>query len=341
LIEMTGITSAEQPAGLPAGAPAPCVVHLVRAANGVDPFRAFIDSYICNPAGVPHELVLLFKGFDSERHATPYLELADGLYAQTVFVDDEGFDLTAYDVAARRLDRNHYCFLNSFSEILAPDWLKHMYSALLSPGAGLVGATGSWGSIRSYARYMLGCGGAYGHVLPDRRLTVATLNAIAERHASVASKDDRRAKLPVLTFMSTLIDQAHGFVSFPAPHVRTSGFMIGREVLAQIGMSKLRRKNDAYRLESGCDSITAQVERLALTVLVVGRDGLAYRSTDWYASRTFWQADQENLLVADKQTADYERGDATVRRILSCYAWGASADPKPSPARPRTLPELH
>jgi hypothetical protein len=59
---------------------------------------------------------------------------------------------------------------------------------------------------------------------------------------------------------------------------------------------------------------------------VVGRDGRAYDPTDWYRSHTFWEANQENLLIADNQTAEYEHGDQDTRTALSRYAWGHEAD---------------
>jgi hypothetical protein len=303
----------------------PAVVHLVRAANGIAPLRRFLDSYVRYPAGTEHELVLLFKGFASAGDAAPYMELADDLDARALFVEDEGFDLTAYRVAASSLGRSCYCFLNSFSVILAADWLKLMHGALLAPGVGLIGATGSGGSIRSYARFMLGLGGPYAEVMPDRRSTVRTLEAVAARHAAGAPRGDRSARIPGITFASALVDQATGFLPFPALHLRTNAFMIQSQVFERLRMTKLRSKNDAYRLESGRHSITAQVERMGLDALVVGRDGHVYGKSDWYASRTFWQGEQENLLIADKQTADYQLGDAHTRTVLSRYAWGALA----------------
>ena len=132
--------------------------------------------------------------------------------------------------------------------------------------------------------------------------------------------------MPVLTYAVAVLDQAHGFVAFPAHHLRTTGFMVDREVFARLRVPTIRRKNDAYRLESGRHSITAQIRDLGLATLVVGRDGLAYGPSDWFASRTFWQGRQENLLIADKQTASYEHGDAAMRHILSRYAWGELAD---------------
>ena len=86
------------------------VVHLVRAANGVEPFRAFLKSYRRYPAGVPHTLVLTFKGFggdlpeeyEAELIATPH---------QRHFVPDIGFDVDLYFSLVRDTEFETFCFL--------------------------------------------------------------------------------------------------------------------------------------------------------------------------------------------------------------------------------------
>ena len=59
---------------------------------------------------------------------------------------------------------------------------------------------------------------------------------------------------------------------------------------------------DAYRFECGKDGLTRQILRQGLDVLIVGRDGNAYRVEDWCRSNILFQGEQENLLVADNQT---------------------------------------
>jgi hypothetical protein len=127
------------------------VVHLVRRANGTEPFRAFIDSYRAHPAGVSHELVLLFKGFASEAETAVYRRLADDLFAVALSVGEEGLDLGAYAAAARQLTHRRLCFLNSYSVILHEGWLGMLERHLLEPGVGLVGTGGSLESAYSSA----------------------------------------------------------------------------------------------------------------------------------------------------------------------------------------------
>jgi hypothetical protein len=300
-------------------------VHLVWGPYGPARLRQFLASYRQQPAGVEHRLVILFNGVRAEQRSTFLAEL-DGVEHSLVTLQEPVLDLVAYAHAAMRLEHARLCFLNSNSVILAPGWLAKLDSALDRPDAGLVGASGSWASILSLMRFSLGLGGAYGKLLGERRATVATFEAITESHEAEAAEPNRR-KIPLITYGSLVLDQMHGFVPFPAPHVRTTGFMISREVFGQMRMPALRRKNDAYRFESGRHSLTARVERLGLDALVVAADGRTYGKDDWFASRTFWQGNQENLMIADKQTTFYGRGDMSARRVLSRYAWGERADP--------------
>jgi hypothetical protein len=251
--------------------------------------------------------------------------MADGLGAHALHVTDEGFDLGAYRTAAERLLADRYCFLNSFSRLLVPGWLGHLHAGLTEPGVGLAGATGSWGSIRSYAQFQIGLGGHYANVMNDRRKTAAALEAIVKQPGQTPP-DGAPKTIPVLTFARALIEQFRWFGPFPAAHIRTNGFMIAHELFCQLSMPSMRRKNDAYRLESGRGNMTAQIESRDLRARVVGRNGIAYDTVDWCDSRTFWQGNQDHLLLADKQTAYYETGTAHQGDLLAKYAWGERAN---------------
>ncbi|HWF26589.1 MAG TPA: hypothetical protein VG275_14125 [Solirubrobacteraceae bacterium] len=302
------------------------VVHLVRKANGQEPLLRFLDSYRAHPAGTDHELVLVLKGFESDADRASAMALAADLTDRSIGVEDGGFDLGSYLIAVRQLRCARYCFLNSFSRILTVDWLARLAAPLAEPGVvGLAGATGSWGSIGSYARFMIGLGGPYARVFSDRRATNQALASLEAARDPLAPARGRRQRYA--TSARALIDQWHGFPPLPAPHVRTTGMMVSHDVLERIRMATPQRKVDAYRLESGSASITAQVRALRLSTVVVGRDGRAYEDDRWPGSHTFWAGEQENLLIADKQTDTYERADAEMRAILAAFAWGQGAPP--------------
>jgi hypothetical protein len=309
------------------GAHRTCVVHLVHAENGIEPFIAFIDSWRrCSP-GADCDLVLAMKAFAGTEEAEPFLTHARDLAPEILFFGDEGLDLGVYFAAAARLRRDRYCFLNSHSELLVEGWLAKLEAALAQPGAGIAGATGSWASSRSWVTYMLGLPSAYRGPMPGRRAAREAFLTIDLERTGLAARsrwESLRVKLRVL---AEIFEQTLAFERFPAYHLRTNAFMISHETLVRLRLRTIKRKMDAYRLENGRASITRQVQHLGLRTLVVDRAGAFYDHEEWDRSYTLWQGDQRGLLVADNQTRSYARGDESRRRVLSAFAWGVRADP--------------
>ena len=307
-----------------------CVVHLVRAVNGPEPLVRFLESWRrCGP-GADCDLVLALKGFAGPSQAQPYLAHAEDLLPETLLLPDEGLDLGTYFAVAARLRRPSYCFLNSFSELLVEGWLSKLAAALQQPGVGMAGATGSWMSTRSWVAYALRLPSAYAGLLPERRVAAEVFPALdAERSGEPAPPGGAslRAKLGTLPPM---LEQLVAFEPFPAYHLRTNAFVISHSTLARLRLHEIKRKLDAYALESGHRSMTRQLHALGLRTLVVDRDGATYDDEDWPASRTFWHREQEGLLVADNQTRLYANGGIDRRRLLSALAWGGKADPRPA-----------
>jgi hypothetical protein len=311
-----------------------CLVHLVRAANGTGPLASFLASYRKHPAGTEHDLVLLLKGFSSPEQAEPHLELARDLSTEHQFVGDDTLDLGAYLAAAQRLQRERYCFVNSFSVILADDWLAMLDRALTRPGVGMVGATGSWASPRSQALRQARWAprSAYDDVFPDRRWMVEHFETLRAEQAGDA--DVRLAELRLrINRWRSLLQVLRGFGPFPSVHLRTNAFAIEARTLERLALGSAGRKVDTYRLESGKRGITRQVRELGLHAQVVDRGGAAFEPADWHLSRTFWQGDQERLLVADNQTRSYADGDLDRRTLLAGLAWGRLADVTAASAR--------
>ncbi|HSZ70457.1 MAG TPA: hypothetical protein VK756_08845 [Solirubrobacteraceae bacterium] len=288
------------------------LVHLVWAPLGVEPLRVFLRSYQAHPAGAEHELVILLNGFGSDgadpdgrgarppshespaRAATPGDDAPTPLTREALAVELHGverrlvdleaplLDLAAYGEAARRLQHEWLCFVNSYGVILADGWLGALARAAAQPDVGLVGATGSW---ESRAELVPG---------PPMHWIY------------------QLAKLP---------GNRRGFPRFPNPHIRSSAFMLRREHVLALGLERARDKQAAYLLESGRRSITRQIHARGLRAVVVGRDGRAYESDDWPRSATFRAGEQANLLVADNRTAQWQYAAPDARASLSRQAW--------------------
>lgn len=289
--------------------------HLVRKANGPEPFERFIGSYEEHDAGVDHELVIIFKGFDGPGDLEPFRRRLEGHAFHEVQVPDDGLDVGAYFSAARELHHERVCFLNSFSAILAGGWLGHLDAALSQPGTGLVGATGSWASHRSYGLYLMGVPNVYRRVLGTR-----TESGPAFREAASSPKMGRiRGAAHVL---AGLPKEIVGYRGFPAAHLRTNAFAIGRALFLEHARRSLRSKTATYRFEAGAAGLTSKVIDSGMDVKMVTRGGDALAPADWSDVAVFWQGNQGELMVADNQTGTYSRAEGGVRRVLSGFAWG-------------------
>jgi len=295
------------------------LVHLVRRQNGIAPFERFLDSMRVHPAGMGHDLVILFKGFREDR-VTDYEDKLEGIDHRRMFIGDRGFDINAYFEAVRCLEYTRFCFLNSYSRIVANGWLEKLAHFSDAADVGLVGATGSWQSIAGgYTREQV----RIQALPPVTRFSGRVLRALKDRRPGAMAQRAMRAALAIAGVWRPRQD----FLPFPNYHLRTNAFMAAREMLSRIHLSSMRTKLSAYKFESGKHSLTNQVRNLGLRVLVVGRDGKGYDPEQWHLSNTFWQSQEENLLVADNQTQLYLDSDAEKRAELAQYAWGESARP--------------
>ncbi len=318
------------------------VVHLVWGPLGIVPLRKFLASYRRQESGAPHELVVLFNNVPDSLRPELEAELR-GVEHRLLRIPEPVQDLAAYAHAADRLEHERLCFLNSYSTILAPDWLAKLDHALDQPRAGLVGATGSWASLHSAVLNAFLLPNPYRRVVPKRSVAREQMRRIELELDAVRTPDGAATLAPELpprtlsgSILSTLRsfrpmpEQLVRFPAFPAYHVRTNAFMLDRSTFAALRMRPLVRKMDAYLLESGRASFTSQVRNMGLRTLVVARDGAFYDHPEWPASRTYWQEDQQGLLVADNQTRSYANGGYDRRRLLSAFAWG----PETAPAAP-------
>jgi hypothetical protein len=227
-------------------------------------------------------------------------------------------DIPAYFKAASGLTEDHIVILNSYSQLLCPQWLDCLLSPMELPDIGVVGATGSWASLYSIRRHELGLKGEYSGLIKDREVSAS--GGDGDPKALYRKIRSRLRGAREITIMSLR------FAPFPTYHIRTNAFAINREVFLKI-KGKLRTKWDALKFESGRKSLTVQLLEAGLQPCVVGKSGGVYRKEEWPVSNTLWQQEQEELVVSDNQTGYYADGDNDKRRYLSTWAWGISARP--------------
>ncbi|HET7489824.1 MAG TPA: hypothetical protein VFJ85_17990 [Acidimicrobiales bacterium] len=283
------------------------VIHLVRARNDPAAFTRFIESYRRHGAGAAHQLVIACKGFPGRPPPNRLLDGIDDLRPVLLRVPDRGFDIGAYRAAAGSVDAELICCMNSYSTLLADDWLAKLVGPLSQLGVGIVGATGSWES-----HFTSGFGPGWRNALP--------------RHPGSWPR--------WLGKRAMYLHHRAAYPRSPNPHVRTNAFVIRRSDFLSLAAPCLLTKQAAYRFESGYRSMTRQLAGRGLRPLVVDRKGVVYEIATWPESHTFWAGDQEGLLVADNQTESYRVGTPAFRQTRAAAAWGA--DPPPRTVLPGT-----
>jgi hypothetical protein len=122
------------------------VFYLARGADQDAPAkcRRFRASYCSSPAGIKHDLHIIFKGYPDDADYEKARVLFKGLSFKSIYTPDDSFDLGAYYVAAAETSHDYVCFLNTSSEIQSDEWLLKLVRNLELPGVGVVGASGSY-----------------------------------------------------------------------------------------------------------------------------------------------------------------------------------------------------
>lgn len=134
------------------------------------------------------------------------------------------------------------------------------------------------------------------------------------------------------------------WIPFPNPHLRTNAFMLSRELMRGVEWPEVRKKSQAWQLESGRRGLTRRAWSRGLHTLVVGRDGRGHPPEEWPTSATFRAGEQANLLVSDNRTRQWADGDQETRAQLSRLAWGDAPEAVAAAVRSQTaaagLPDL-
>jgi hypothetical protein len=118
------------------------------------------------------------------------------------------------------------------------------------------------------------------------------------------------------------------FDPFPNPHVRTNAFALPTELARSLRWDAGRRKVHAEALESGKAGLTRQVVDRGLRPVLVSRRGLV-DVDGWPEARVFRSGRQEELLVRDNRTRQYDDADRRRRTVLARMAWGDRAPVEP------------
>jgi hypothetical protein len=274
------------------------VVYLIWIPYGIELFKAFLNSYKKYPAGAEHALMLMFNGVEDDMSMTEYHN-----YIQQENIPyewnkmKEGQDLQAYFYAAKMCRTNYILFMNSYSEIKTGNWLLNYLAVADKFEKVIISSTAS-------------CQSHYSNVFINHK--------IGWEPGKDLNYHYRKYKL----FIKAIFYWRILFKPFPNPHLRTNALMINREDYLAVYPGKIVSKFQAYLFESGRRGLTSQFLKKGYQVLVVDKNGTIYKSDKWSISKTFWNYEQENLMVSDNQTRLYDNSSSEQKKKLTRLAWG-------------------
>lgn len=326
-------------------------MYLARGPEGRESFDRFVQSYGEFPAGTPHDLIVLYKGFNSQAELSHAREAFSGVRHTGIELTDVGFDIGSYIECSQRIKHYYICFLNTHSQIASDGWLAQLLRHAARPEVGIAGASGSYESLKRswqliqkyywlyYARgirypdrvdryyvkfkdYLPGKP-LYPEVMWQQYSGVYAYLARLGRWAHTHIEHVRfRRYWHAMTRPSAVLDKIAAYPDFPNPHIRSNGFVVKRDHILTMQDFRVTTKNDACMFESGPDSFTVRLRRKGLGAVVVGKDGLAYDVAHWPRSKTFRLEDQGNLLLADNHSRSFDQMTREDQFTHAYMTWG-------------------
>jgi hypothetical protein len=270
------------------------VIYLLRKGNDLSLLKTFLNSYLKYNAGLEHDLIIIFKGYQIFDSKNDFESILSEIKYSSIYIDDIGFDLDAYFNTAKKLHHDYFIFFNSYSIIQSEKWLIKYYNLCLLDNIGIVGASGSFESpVRNWK----------------------------EEYFSKKSFF-LKPQIKTLKLFKHFIYLNIYYRNFPNPHIRTNAFMISSNNLKKIKYKPILDRSQALLLESGKKSITNQLIDHNLRPLIVGKDGNGFDINLWKESNTFRLNNQENLLISDNRTLNYELQSKDDKKKLSYISWG-------------------
>lgn len=94
-------------------------------------------------------------------------------------------------------------------------------------------------------------------------------------------------------------------------------------MLSQLYWPAVITKHDSYEFEHGARSLTRQILNLGYEPYVVDAGAKYFRKEEWSRSNTFRIGEQQQLMIADKQSDIYLAALPQERIGLTRLAWGS------------------
>ena len=262
----------------------PIVCYLFTCFDNIDSIKNFKNNYLKFNAGINHELIICFKLLN----LTQINDIISQLKNLEYQIFNDPSDKNDYDFGSyKRFAENHInkdiLFLDSHSYPICENWLKILMS--YKKENNLIGTSASYESITN----------------------------------SISLKK----KYKLFSYLFKLYRSKKNFLNFPNPHLRTASFLIrGKYFLDFINDKKIVNKFDAWKIESGKNSLSNYFKNKNLDVFVVNSDGDKFYEKKWKLSETYNYFNKSKLIISDKHTRKYDSLQNEDKLLSRYKVWG-------------------
>ena len=260
------------------------VCYLITKFDDENTLLTFLENYKNFKSGYPHELLICFKLFNKDR-----LEIFRKLLINinhTEFIDENinnDFDLGSYSRVALKYPSRHIFFLNSYSYPICDNWLNII--------------------IKNYVKN--------------------SILATSASYESFLSSIKLKKLYKIFHYLIKLIQYKKLFYPFPNPHIRTTGFLLyAKDFIDFYNNKKCQNKHDAWKLESGRDSLTNFFLKKKFPVKLINSDGNSFKIDNWINSNTYCYLEKSKLIISDKHTRKYEVLNNSEKKLYQKNVWG-------------------
>lgn len=265
----------------------PLVVYLLYYPILNKTLKEFIKFYKKYESGYDHELLICFKGFDTNSANKWKKKISIKFKFFKDYEDKNDFDIGSFFRVANIYNNRLILFLNSYAYPNCKNWLKILIKNYENNS--VVAASGSYGSLSS--------------------------QCLSFKYKDLSFYQSIKYGLIHLFFCKL----------FPNPHIRTSSFLIkARDFLSlKADKDKFIKKIYTNYFESGRSGMSNQLLKKGFKLLVVNSENKKFNLSDWVNSETAFLFNQKKLVISDHRTRQYDRLSKSKKFELTKTNWGS------------------
>lgn len=268
------------------------VCYLFTKFDNLSDLNNFIQSYKSLNSGLDHTLIICLKLINQDQKKDIIKILNQYSIIFTLFEDFahiNDFDFGSYYRVAKKYDNKLIFFLNASSRPTINNWLKLLLSHYEKKS--FLGTTASY-----------------------------------ESHVS-SIKLKKYYKF--LSYIFKKLIYLIFFKKFPNPHIRTTGFLLDSKDFINFYKDKeCQKKFDAWKIESGRNSMTNFFLRKNFVIKLVNSDGKSYDIDNWDNADTYAYKIKAKNIISDKHTRKYDLLTNKDKVSSQKKIWGVSSRSK-------------